>query len=579
MNIMNIMNVSKKFSRLILYIVSGITFLFLIALLLGFKFPIDLRIHNDITILSNNQIYESSVTAEQSKYDLSELDSNSTIVVGLGIQKCIHILAVVEVCLKPAMIPKRSAVDKYSSLVNIKKELTGSKHSQWYGISNYLVYKTITLAGFIDSQSKTKGDKKGLLSVGYDPLKNVLSVITGNITLEGILSGHFISELDVFFGENAQDPRKGWILGSSWKPIHFVNPVYISTKMTGDANKVEKPKLSLRDNGQFKIVQLSDLHLSVGNGKCLDEFPLTENCQAGPKTLKFVNEVLDIEKPDLVVFTGDQIIGDQCKQDSATAILKALAPVISRKFPYSICWGNHDDEGSMSRWELSEFVSKLPYSLFIVGSKDTPDNSFGVGNYLLEVLGPDNRPEIFLYFLDSHKYSINIRKYPGYDWIKESQWEYMKHISKSKVSNIKPLSMAFFHIPLPEYLNFYSKTGKRNPIIGNAKEGITAPNYNSGGALALRELGVSAVSVGHDHCNDYCLTNDFEDNNDNILLCYGGAVGEGGYAGYGGTERRIRIFLLDVKEGTIKTWKRLNSSPTNIFDIQVINSGNYVGTV
>lgn len=134
--------------------------------------------------------------------------------------------------------------------------------------------------------------------------------------------------------------------------------------------------------------------------------------------------------------------------------------------------------------------------------------------------------------------------------------------------------MAFFHIPLPEYLHFQSQQepDKQNLVIGNYKEGITAPKYNSGGLKALHDLKVSAVSVGHDHCNDYCLLEDSISKDEKIWLCYGGGGGEGGYAGYGGTERRIRIFEIDTQGNSIYTWKRLNGTPDEIFDHQTIVS-------
>ena len=59
--------------------------------------------------------------------------------------------------------------------------------------------------------------------------------------------------------------------------------------------------------------------------------------------------------------------------------------------------------------------------------------------------------------------------------------------------------MAFFHIPLPEFRNL------NQPFIGENREGVTAPRYNSGARQVLSEIGVSVASVGHDHCNDYCL--------------------------------------------------------------------------
>lgn len=64
-----------------------------------------------------------------------------------------------------------------------------------------------------------------------------------------------------------------------------------------------------------------------------------------------------------------------------------------------------------------------------------------------------------------------------------------------------------------------------------------------------------------------------------IWLCYGGGGGEGGYAGYGGTERRLRIYEIDSNKGTISTWKRLNSSPKEIFDYQIILNNDVPDTV
>ncbi|KAH3674581.1 hypothetical protein WICPIJ_009539, partial [Wickerhamomyces pijperi] len=50
-----------------------------------------------------------------------------------------------------------------------------------------------------------------------------------------------------------------------------------------------------------------------------------------------------------------------------------------------------------------------------------------------------------------------------------------------------------------------------------------------------------------------------------MSLCYGGAVGEGGYAGYGGTERRLRVWNFKWQGQTAggvimgETWKWLET--------------------
>lgn len=510
--------------------------------------------------------------------------AQNQVVVNIGKQRCFHVGKLWEYCYtKDELVSERSPLIEKK---RIPKDLKGSYGYNWFGISEYLFYDVLKLESFstlndndlskyivIDSLSDQKSE-------GTKNVDN-LYVTTKPLSMYYLKSGkHIVSDLNVLFGEDCIDPRPGWILQKSWTLAYHRFPSYITYRLLNLAEDEENDiPLFVKKDGKFKVIQIGDLHLGIGKGECSDEFPKHESCDADPKTIKFIENVLDIESPNLVVFTGDQIMGDRSVQDSESSLLKALAPVIERKIPWALVWGNHDDEGSLTRWQLSELTMHLPYSLFRISPKDTKDNSFGVGNYVHQVTDSSQQKALItLYFLDSHKYSRTGKIYPGYDWIKEAQWEYMKQIYDEKLSqnilkaSIPHMSLAFFHIPLPEYLNLDSKTnlGEKNSFIGNLKEGVTAPKYNSGGVSALNHMGVHVTSCGHDHCNDYCLLDDSDVKK--IWLCYGGGAGEGGYAGYGGTERRIRIYEIDTKNGNIYTWKRLNSSPDQLFDYQLMVS-------
>jgi hypothetical protein len=145
---------------------------------------------------------------------------------------------------------------------------------------------------------------------------------------------------------------------------------------------------------------------------------------------------------------------------------------------------------------------------------------------------------IALWFLDTHKYSPNERKYPGYDWLKPSQigWFKWQYDQLSPYFN-DTLHAAFIHIPLTEYRTV------TNPIIGGWRESPTAPVYNSGFRIALAEKNVMVLSAGHDHANDHCMLDEMKRNREEkTWMCYGGGVGYGGYGGYGGYKRRLRIF-------------------------------------
>jgi metallophosphoesterase superfamily enzyme len=105
--------------------------------------------------------------------------------------------------------------------------------------------------------------------------------------------------------------------------------------------------LRVNDDGKFKIVQISDTHMVTGVGICKDAIDahgmdLPES-EADPLTVDFIGKILDAEKPDLVILTGDQLHHDI--PDSQSALFKVVAPIIERSIPFAAVFGNHDSEG------------------------------------------------------------------------------------------------------------------------------------------------------------------------------------------------------------------------------------------
>lgn len=76
--------------------------------------------------------------------------------------------------------------------------------------------------------------------------------------------------------------------------------------------------LQFNKNGEFKIVQFTDIHFKYGN-------------PASDIALKRIGEVLDAERPDLVVFTGDVVYA----APADTAMRKVLSHATDRKIPLS----------------------------------------------------------------------------------------------------------------------------------------------------------------------------------------------------------------------------------------------------
>lgn len=311
-------------------------------------------------------------------------------------------------------------------------------------------------------------------------------------------SAKAVTSLDILFGSDAVDARPNW----QAQEIALLLDTRADgrearlTVRRGPALKAEKPTPRINQNGKFKIMQVADLHLSTGLGKCRDPLPPDYNggrCDADPRTLEFVEKMIDEEKPDFIVLTGDQVNGDT-SPDSQSAIFKFAEIFKRRKISYAAVFGNHDDEGDLDRAGSMALMQDLPYSWSEAGPTDID----GVGNYFVEIFGrgSTSHSALTLYMLDTHSYSPDERQFRGYDWLKPNQIDWFKKTSQGLKNKHKEythihMDLAFIHIPLPEYRN-----PDRHKVVGNWSEPPTAPGFNSGFKDALVEEGVVLVSCG-----------------------------------------------------------------------------------
>jgi hypothetical protein len=276
------------------------------------------------------------------------------------------------------------------------------------------------------------------------------------------------------------------------KTIIYLLTAFFALASSAVAWGQKNTSLHFNKEGKFKIVQFTDVHYNPrpdGTGEYDVEAMLSK--------------VLDAEKPDLVVFTGD-IVGGRPQQEGWNTVLKA---VIDRKIPYAVVIGNHDDEGDWKRPQIAGYISGLPYSLFNAG----PDTVKGYGNYTLNVLNKDGKPAAVLYFMDSNAYA-KLDGDHGSDFFAFNQVEWYRKTSRELTKNNGGTpypALAFFHIPLQEYSAMHDTTRvyfKRTDrtVIGDRSEPECAGVLNTGMFAAMVEAGdVMATFVGHDHTNNY----------------------------------------------------------------------------
>ncbi|KAM5555852.1 putative inactive purple acid phosphatase 29 [Rosa sericea] len=343
----------------------------------------------------------------------------------------------------------------------------------------------------------------------------------------------------------------------------------------------EKPmRLRFGGDGQFKILQVADMHYADGKTTpCEDVLPSQVAGCSDLNTTAFVQRMIKAEKPNFIVFTGDNIYALDAT-DAAKSMNAAFAPAIASNIPWAAVLGNHDQESDLSREGVMKHIVGYKSTLAQLNPSDQ-DVIDGFGNYNLEVggvqgTGFENKSVLNLYFLDSGDYST-VPSIPGYGWIKPSQqfWFQQTSAKLKKAYMKKPQAqkspapgLAYFHIPLPEYASFDSSN-----FTGVRQEGISSASVNSGFFTTLVEAGdVKAAFTGHDHLNDFCgkLTG--------INLCYAGGFGYHAY-GKAGWDRRARVVTATLEKTntggwgavkSIKTWKRLDDQHLSTIDSEVL---------
>ncbi|KAI0072805.1 Metallo-dependent phosphatase [Panus rudis PR-1116 ss-1] len=409
---------------------------------------------------------------------------------------------------------------------------------------------------------------------------------------------NMITEIDVMFGDD-----KPWYGFEKVEPPaapqqNFAAGVWVTIRR-GVKPPPRAPPLHFSRDGKFKVLQVADLHFSVTAGVCRDT--LLSPCEGSDNiTNSLISHVLDVENPDMVVFTGDQLNGQGTSWDAKSVLAKFAQTVTDRGIPWAAVFGNHDDEDGESREAQIKWMQGLPYSLVESGPKDI----HGVGNYLLKVYSadPSKTQLLTLYFLDSGSYSrgwydpFGLVHGTEYDWIHQDQIDWFLEES-SRISSIerpftpdgakdmgglwsrqssdqylpstrrlaKPNALMFFHIPLEEA---YSKadtdpsTGKPLDVgqsgvepHGNAKKqdgffhkGILQAletDHRAGGNTKE----VKVIANGHCHITENCRRIK------GVWMCFGGG---GSYSGYGkiGFDRRFRLYDISDYGETIRTYKR-----------------------
>ena len=305
---------------------------------------------------------------------------------------------------------------------------------------------------------------------------------------------------------------------------------------------MQQKKLRFREDGTFTIAQITDIH---------------GICRKTSDTTNLIEGVLDKEKPDLVVFTGDQIkgyglsylTGDKRKKVER-AIDNYTEPVDRRNIPFLVTFGNHDPQVGYTCAEQMDM-----YYVFKNCYRPDKEDEYAPGTFNVPIYDKNGDAPVFnIYMIDTGSMApeggyetLAPEKIAWYRSVRDKLYEKWGHYIPSVV---------FQHFPVEEIYNLYDEVDKKHPDAVKAfrtrkgryyklkdefaGEGVklyepsSISDVNSGEFEAVKEKDdVFAMFFGHDHQNNFIGTYE------GIDMGYGPSCGFNEYGN--GVERGIRI--------------------------------------
>lgn len=282
--------------------------------------------------------------------------------------------------------------------------------------------------------------------------------------------------------------------------------------------------------------------------------------------VQMLDAAYDKVRPDLVIFTGDNVLGNHlldarfgnrkvASGKEATyhrlkaSLSKILDPLEKRQIPFAMIFGNHDDMNDITKDEHIEIYRKYENCL----PMNTDNCDVDCDTYIIPVFSSDKKNRVLnFWMLDSAWYDHSQKK--CFEEIKQEtvKWynsEYKKIIKES--GNVP--SLLFLHIPLPQQKEFFVPCSKSEPgaikidnkyirldnnkAFGFAGEPASVCKDEYGLFESIKKNGdVMAVVSGHDHSNN------FDGIVDGVRMIQSSAAS---FRCYGGDVRGVRVFKFD----------------------------------
>ena len=279
-------------------------------------------------------------------------------------------------------------------------------------------------------------------------------------------------------------------------------------------------RIRFRPDGGFTILQVSDpqdLHY------------------ARRAMLQMLDTAYDVIRPDLVLFTGDNILGNHLndarfgsrravfdRSETLRRMRRAIAhivrPLDRRGIPFAFLYGNHDDMNEITKKEQAAIYARYPG----LAGLNRGDPRVDIDTYAIPIRSSDGGKIIFnLWMLDSAGHDDSGEN--GYAYVSRATVDWYVETSErlKRKNGGRPVpSLMFQHIPVPETVGLLEEAPAADPaaVAHNGKFYRLRPDLargvlgeyphpcekNFGQFDAVVAQGdVLALVFGHDHRNNF----------------------------------------------------------------------------
>ena len=336
------------------------------------------------------------------------------------------------------------------------------------------------------------------------------------------------------------------------------------------ANSQSETDTTIRFNsdGKLKILHIADTHLNYDKHFDASVWVIAEAC--------------DVEKPDLVVLTGDNTHPDDDPEKTKKLINALMNIFESRNIPVAVTFGNHDSEkGTMTRADIMEYYKTFSC---VITAEDA-DAFHNCATFNIPVLASDSDNVNFnIWVFDSGDYDEDEPRH--YDRVRTEQIEWYKETSaklREENGGQAVNSVVFQHIIVPEIYDVLKKLDSKQPYAvkriyneeeiyafdenqtnyGTLNEKPCPGYYNDGQFDALVENGdVLAMFTGHDHTNAFGVRNQNIDIYTSPMTRYKGLA----YT----TQYGYRV--VEIDENDTSTYKTRVERLYDVFDFSYIKT-------